>query len=136
MLRRSALSILSKNKTQHLECSVILFTKCKYNCFKVDLTNLESKLRGLENDLLLNQKTIEKIKETVDEMQKEQGVIREESKAIRAKGKSPVNKTFASIHKLDVAFAQTKPNQVIRHLVDWKSDCRNQTIAVTALSVI
>ena len=33
---------------------------------------MESKLRGLENDLLLNQKTIEKIKETVDEMQKEQ----------------------------------------------------------------
>ena len=40
------------------------------------------------------------------------GVIREESKAVRAKGKSPVNKTFASIHKKDVAFAQTKPNQV------------------------
>ncbi len=38
----------------------------------MDLINLESKLRGLENDLLLNQKTIEKIKETVDEMQKEQ----------------------------------------------------------------
>ena len=39
-------------------------------------------------------------------------MIREESKAVRAKGKSPVNKTFASIHKKDVAFAQTKPNQV------------------------
>ncbi len=82
--------------------------------FQVDLNNLETKLRGLENDLLLNQKTIEKIKETVEEMQKEQGVIREESKAIRAKGKSPVNKTFASIHKLDIAFAQTKPNQVVK----------------------
>ena len=43
-----------------------------YFGFQVDLTNLESKLRGLENDLLLNQKTIEKIKETVNEMQKEQ----------------------------------------------------------------
>ena len=48
-----------------------------YFGFQVDLTNLESKLRGLENDLLLNQKTIEKIKETVNEMQKEQ--VREHS---------------------------------------------------------
>jgi hypothetical protein len=41
-------------------------------CQQADLSNLESKLRGLENDLLLNQITIEKIKEAVKQMQKEQ----------------------------------------------------------------
>ena len=45
-------------------------------------------------------------KDTVVELRKEQAVIREESKAVRAKGKSPVNKTFASIHKSDFEFAR------------------------------
>lgn len=37
--------------------------------------------------------------------------MREESKAIRAKGSGPVNKTFASIAKGDFTFAQTPPAQ-------------------------
>ena len=62
---------------------------------------MESKLRSLENDLLLNAKTIDQIKDTVKEIKLEQAVIKEESKAVRAKGKSPVNKTFASISKVN-----------------------------------
>lgn len=76
---------------------------------KDELAQMESKLRNLENELLVNQKTIEKIKETVQELRTEQAVIKEESKAIRAKGKSPVNKTFASIHRSDFEFAREKP---------------------------
>lgn len=78
---------------------------------KSQLGDLDVKLRGLENDLLTNQKTIEKIRDTVLELKKEQAVIKEESKAVRAKGKSPVNKTFASIHKSDFGFARSKPAQ-------------------------
>ena len=57
-------------------------------------------------------------KDTVVELRKEQAVIREESKAIRAKGKSPVNKTFASIHKSDFDFARKKPNQCDIRMAD------------------
>ncbi len=70
---------------------------------------MEKKLRSLESDLLLNQKTIDTIHETVKELKSAQQVIREESKAVRAKGKSPVNKTFASIHKGDYEFARQEP---------------------------
>ena len=38
-------------------------------------------------------------------------IIKEESKSIRAKGKSPVNKTFASIAKVDLQFPSVKPSQ-------------------------
>ena len=72
---------------------------------------MESKLAGLENDLFTNQKTIEKIRDTVKELRKQQVVIKEESKAIRSKGKSPVNKTFASVAKLDLQFPSIKPSQ-------------------------
>ena len=57
-------------------------------------------------------------KDTVVELRKEQAVIREESKAVRAKGKSPVNKTFASIHKSDFEFARKKPNQCDIRMAD------------------
>jgi len=40
--------------------------------FQIDISTLESKLRILENDLLLNQKTLEKIHETVEELKTEQ----------------------------------------------------------------
>lgn len=80
-----------------------------YDAQKEELIQLESKLRGLENDLLVNQKTIDQIKDTVVELRKEQAVIREESKAVRAKGKSVVNKTFASIHRSDFEFARGQP---------------------------
>ncbi len=76
---------------------------------KEELSQLEGKLKLLENDLLVNQKTIDQIKDTVMELRKEQAVIREESKAVRAKGKSPVNKTFASIHRSDFEFARQTP---------------------------
>ena len=83
-----------------------------YNAFfQNELANLESKLSGLENDLFTNQKTIEKIRETVGELRKQQVVIKEESKAVRAKGKSPVNKTFASVAKGDLQFPSIKPQQ-------------------------
>merc|ERR1712038_1468551 len=71
----------------------------------------ESKLSGLENDLVTNQKTIEKIRDTVAELRKQQVIIKEESKSIRSKGKSPVNKTFASIAKVDLQFPSVKPSQ-------------------------
>ena len=45
------------------------------------------------------------------ELRKQQVVIKEESKAIRSKGKSPVNKTFASVAKLDLQFPSIKPSQ-------------------------
>ena len=76
-----------------------------------ELINLESKLSGLETDLFTNQKTIEKIRETVKELRNQQVIIKEESKSIRAKGKSPVNKTFASIAKVDLQFPSVKPSQ-------------------------
>ena len=57
-------------------------------------------------------------KDTVVELRKEQAVIREESKAVRAKGKSAVNKTFASIHKSDFEFARKKPNQCDIRMAD------------------
>jgi alpha-mannosidase II len=82
------------------------------------LSALEVKLRGLENELLVNQKTIDQIKDTVQELRKEQIVIREESKAVRAKGKSLVNKTFASIHRADFEFAREKPLQCDIRMAD------------------
>ena len=85
---------------------------------KDELNALESKLRGLENELLVNQKTIDQIKDTVQELQQEQVIIREESKAIRAKGKSPVNKTFASIQRNDFEFARQKPLQCDIRMAD------------------
>lgn len=85
---------------------------------KEELVQLETKLRTLENDLLVNQKTIDQIKETVVELRKEQVVIREESKAVRAKGKSPVNKTFASIHRADFEFARNSPAQCDYRMAD------------------
>jgi len=39
---------------------------------KIELDSLESKLKSLEKDLVLNQKTIDKIRDTVEEMQQEQ----------------------------------------------------------------
>ena len=78
---------------------------------KVEISHLESKLMSLENDLILNQKTIDKIRETVGELKKEQVVMRAESKAVRARGKSPVNKTFASVSKGDLSFASQMPTQ-------------------------
>ena len=79
--------------------------------FQNELVNLESKLAGLENDLFTNQKTIEKIRDTVKELRQQQVIIKEESKAIRSKGKSPVNKTFASVAKVDLQFPSVKPSQ-------------------------
>ena len=76
-----------------------------------ELINLESKLSGLETDLFTNQKTIQKIRETVKELRNQQVIIKEESKSIRAKGKSSVNKTFASIAKVDLQFPSVKPSQ-------------------------
>lgn len=78
---------------------------------KDELTALEVKLRGLEGELLVNQKTIDQIKGTINELKSEQSEIRKESKLIRAKGKSTVNKTFASINRGDFEFARVKPNQ-------------------------
>lgn len=62
--------------------------------------------------------TIDQIKETVKEIRKEQSVMKEESKAVRARGRSPVNKTFASIHKHDLTFAQTPPSQCDIRMAD------------------
>ncbi len=90
---------------------LLTFISALSTMVQIELNSLETKLKELESDLLLNQKTIDKIKEAVGEMQKEQKVMREESKAIRAKGRGPVNKTFASIAKGDMAFAQTAPAQ-------------------------
>ncbi len=78
---------------------------------KIELSSLESKLRTLESDLLLNQKTIDQIKETVTAIRSEQAVIKEESKAVRARGRSAVNKTFASVARSDLEFAQSAPLQ-------------------------
>ena len=61
--------------------------------------------------MVTNQKTIEKIRDTVAELRKQQVIIKEESKSIRSKGKSPVNKTFASIAKADLQFPSVKPSQ-------------------------
>ena len=83
-----------------------------------ELNSLGIKLKSLENDLLVNQETIDKIKETVIELRKEQSDIRQESKAVRAKGKSPVNKTFASIHRSDFEFARQKPAQCDIRMAD------------------
>ena len=80
-------------------------------CFQNELIALENKLAGLENDLFTNQKTIEKIRDTVKELRKQQVIIKEESKSIRAKGRSPVNKTFASVAKGDLQFPSIKPSQ-------------------------
>ena len=38
-------------------------------------------------------------------------IIKEESKLTRSKGKSPVNKTFAAISKVDLKFPSVKPSQ-------------------------
>jgi hypothetical protein len=47
----------------------------------------------------------------VKDIRSEQSVIHEESKAVRARGKSIVNKTFASLAKADYEFAQMAPLQ-------------------------
>ena len=81
---------------------------------KKKLLSLEIKLNSLENELSDNQKTIDKIKETIEELGKEKS----KSRAVRAKGKSSVNKTFASIHKSDFEFARQKPAQCDIRIVD------------------
>ena len=62
--------------------------------------------------------SIDQIKDTIQDLKKEQAVMREESKAIRAKGKSSVNKTFASIHRTDFDFARQKPSQCDIRMAD------------------
>ena len=81
---------------------------------KKKLQSLEIKLNSLENELSDNQKTIDKIKETIEELGKEKS----KSRAVRAKGKSSVNKTFASIHKSDFEFARQKPAQCDIRMAD------------------
>ena len=76
-----------------------------------ELVRLESKLEGLETSLVKNRRTFEKIRETVEELRQAQAVIKSESKAVRAKGRSPVNKTFASVSKADLVFASIPASQ-------------------------
>lgn len=66
---------------------------------QMEMSSLEVKLQHLENDLLLNQKAIDQIKQTLQSIRHEQKEMRDESKAIRGRGQPPVNKTFASIAK-------------------------------------
>jgi len=81
------------------------------NLDKEELTKLEKKLSTLEGSLMVNQQTIDKIRETVNELRKTQAVMKTEAQAIRAKGRSPVNKTFASVARSDLGFAATPPAQ-------------------------
>ena len=90
----------------------------------MEISALEKKLKTLESELVLNQKTIDTIKETVRELKSEQAEIRKESKAVRAKGAGPVNKTFASIAKNDFTFARTPPSQCDIKMSDVYQDLR------------
>lgn len=68
--------------------------------FQIELGSLEAKLRSLENDLLLNAKTIDKMKDVVTEIKQQQASNKQDCKNSISKGKPSVNKTFASISKV------------------------------------
>eukprot|EP00095_Tigriopus_kingsejongensis_P010888 maker-scaffold1216_size55193-snap-gene-0.9 protein:Tk10888 transcript:maker-scaffold1216_size55193-snap-gene-0.9-mRNA-1 annotation:"alpha-mannosidase 2" len=78
--------------------------------YLVELGALENKLKNLESDLLFNQKTIDQIKKTVNDLRGQQIILREEAKVVRSQGQATINKTFASIFKADYEFAQSAPN--------------------------
>ncbi|CAB4066380.1 MAN2 [Lepeophtheirus salmonis] len=73
---------------------------------KINLENLEVKLKGLEHAIEGNERMLSSIKESINNLEKHQASLDKESNVIRSKGHSSVRKTFATIHKADLLFAQ------------------------------
>jgi hypothetical protein len=96
-----------------------------YHSFQLELKNLEAKLQNLENDLEMNSKIIQDIKGAVQDILvqekggekaavKETNSEEEEKPAVVAAAAETevgfrVNKTMATVSRLDVGFAQAQP---------------------------
>jgi hypothetical protein len=97
-----------------------------YHSFQLELKNLEAKLQNLENDLEMNSKIIQDIKGAVQDILvqekggekaavKEKNSEEEEKPAVAVAAAAEtevgfrVNKTMATVSRLDVGFAQAQP---------------------------
>jgi hypothetical protein len=95
-----------------------------FHSFQLELKNLEAKLQNLENDLEMNSKIIQDIKGAVQDILvqekggekaavKEANSEEEEKPAVAVAAETEVgfrvNKTMATVSRLDVGFAQAQP---------------------------
>jgi hypothetical protein len=113
-----------ERRAERLRVETIAWAQFSFHSFQLELKNLEAKLQNLENDLEMNSRIIQDIKGAVKDILvqekggekaavKETNSEEEEKPAVAEVAETEVgfrvNKTMATVSRLDVGFAQAQP---------------------------